>query len=124
MNIKLSITHFILIVVPLVFGCGASVSKSTAETVEIETVNSVRKYEYADSKGKRVIIQNSLPRGIKYTDPNGKKFGKVLFWTRIINDTENPLELKIDFPVEYEVPSLPGRYFKILIPSDTMTLDK
>jgi hypothetical protein len=32
--------------------------------------------------------------------------------------------LKIDFPVEYEVPSLPGRYFKILLPSDTMTLDK
>jgi hypothetical protein len=74
--------------------------------------------------GKRLIIQNSLSRGIKYTDPNGKKENKVLFWTRITNETENPLELNIDFPVEYEVPSLPGRYFKILLPSDTMTLDK
>jgi len=82
------------------------------------------KYEYADSIGKRLIIQNSLSRGIKYTDPNGKKENKVLFWTRITNETENPLELNIDFPVEYEVPSLPGRYFKILLPSDTMTLDK
>jgi len=82
------------------------------------------RYEYADSMGKRLIIQNSWSRGIKYTDPNGKKENKVLFWTRITNETENPLELNIDFPVEYEVPSLPDRYFKILLPSDTMTLDK
>jgi len=85
--------------------------------------NIYSKYEYADSMGKRLIIQNSFSRGIKYTDPNGKKENKVLFWTRITNETENPLELNIDFPVEYEVPSLPGRYFKILLPSDTMTLD-
>ena len=86
--------------------------------------NIYSKHEYADSMGKRLIIQNSFSRGIKYTDPNGKKENKVLFWTRINNETENPLELNIDFPVEYEVPSLPGRYFKILLPSDTMTLDK
>ena len=105
------------------FSCKQA-SKSTPETVDIETVNSIRKYEYADSMGKRLIIQNSLPRGVKYIDPNGKKDGKVLFWTRITNETDKPLELKMDFPVEYEVPSLPGRYFKILLPSDTMTLDK
>jgi hypothetical protein len=82
------------------------------------------KSEYTDSMGKRLIIQNSWSRGIKYTDPNGKKENKFLFWTRITNGTENPLELNIDFPVEYEVPSLPGRYFKILLPSDTMALDR
>lgn len=82
------------------------------------------KYEYTDSVGKRLIIQNSFSRGIKYTDPNGKKVNKVLFWTRITNETGNPLELNIAFPVEYEVPSLPGRYFKILLPSDTMNLDR
>jgi hypothetical protein len=39
--------------------------------------------------------------------------------------TDNPLKLKIDFPVDsYEVPSLPGKYRKILVPPDTMTLDK
>lgn len=99
-------------------------SKSTQDTIEIETVSSIRKYEYADSIGKRIIIQNSWSRGIQYVDPNGKKKNKVLFWTRITNETENPLELNIDFPVEYEVPSLPGKYFKILLPSDTMTFDK
>lgn len=99
-------------------------SKSTQDTFEIETVSSIRKYEYADSLGKRLIIQNSWSRGIQYVDPNGKKKNKVLFWTRITNETENPLELNIAFPVEYEVPSLPGKYFKILLPPDTMTLAK
>lgn len=99
-------------------------SKSTQDTFETETVSSIRKYEYADSLGKRLIIQNSWSRGIQYVDPNGKKKNKVLFWTRITNETENPLELNIAFPVEYEVPSLPGKYFKILLPPDTMTLAK
>lgn len=99
-------------------------NKSTQDTFEIETVSSIRKYEYADSKGKRLIIQNSWSRGIQYIDSNGKKKNKVLFWTRITNETENPLELNIAFPVEYEVPSLPGKYFKILLPPDTMTLAK
>jgi len=74
--------------------------------------------------GKRLIIQNSLPRGGAYTDQNGKEYSRIIFWTRITNETENPLELNIDFPVEYEVPSLPGRYFKILLPSDTMNLTR
>ena len=84
------------------------------------------KYEYTDSIGKRLIIQNGFPRGGSlYTDPNGEEYGYAVFWTRIINETDNPLELKIDFPVNsYEVPSLPGKYFKILVPPDTMTIDK
>ena len=84
------------------------------------------KYEYTDYIGKRLIIQNSFPRGGSlYTDPNGEEYGYAVFWTRIINETDNPLELKIDFPVDsYEVPSSPGKYFKILVPPDTMTIDK
>jgi len=115
--------------------CGQTQTNSPKENIKAETKDIVTSpgsnernvhtmYEYADSMGKRLIIQNSFSRGIKYTDPNGKKENKVLFWTRITNETENPLELNIDFPVEYEVPSLPGRYFKILLPSDTMTLDR
>jgi hypothetical protein len=84
------------------------------------------KYAYTDSIGKRLIIQNSFPKGgIKYTDANGEVYVYAVFWTRIINETDNPLELKIHFPVNsYEVPSLPGKYFKTLVPPDTMTLDK
>ena len=82
-------------------------------------------YEYTDSTGKRLIIQNGFPRGGPYTDPNGKECFKVIFWTRLINETDNPLELKIDFPVDsFEVPWLPGKYYKVLVPPDTMTIDK
>jgi hypothetical protein len=116
--------------------CGQSQTNSPKETIKAETkdiVTSSRsndpnihtKYEYTDSIGKRLIIQNGFPRGgSRYTDPNGEVYGYAVFWTRIINETDNPLELKIDFVNSYEVPSLPGQYFKILVPPDTMTRDK
>src|SRR5688572_26122096 len=76
------------------------------------------KYEYTDSIGKRLIIQNGFPRGgTKYTDPNGEVYNYAIFWTQIINETDNRLDLKIDFPVDsYKVPSLPGKYYKVLVP--------
>jgi protein involved in sex pheromone biosynthesis len=66
-------------------------SKSTSDTVNKETLNSTEnvqrqkpltnhnekyidtKYEYTDSTGRSLIIQNSFPKsGIHYTDPTGK----------------------------------------------------
>jgi len=84
------------------------------------------KYEYTESNGARLIIQNSFPKsGINYTDPNGKKYIYAVFWTQIINETVNPLELTIDFPLDsFEIPSSSGNYMKLLLPSDTMTIDK
>jgi hypothetical protein len=126
-----------------IFSCRQA-TKSTPGTVDIETLNSVKnvqskkplsnyndkdiytEYEYTDSNGKSLIIQNGFPRGgIKYTDPNGDVYGYAVFWTQIINETDNPLQLMMDFPVNsYEVPSLPDKYYKVLVPADTMTLDK
>jgi polyisoprenoid-binding protein YceI len=84
------------------------------------------KYEYADSIGKRIIIQNGYPRGgIKYTDPSNNENSYAVFWTRIINETDNQLELNIDFPIKsYEISNFPGKYFKILVPDDTLSHDK
>ncbi|RRA98036.1 hypothetical protein EHT25_30665 [Larkinella rosea] len=84
------------------------------------------KYEYTDSIGKSLIIQNSFPKGVtKYTNPDGEVYNYVVFFNRVSNETDNPLELKIEFPVNsYEVPPLPGKYFNVLVPPDTMTLDK
>ncbi|MEO6963650.1 MAG: hypothetical protein ABIY90_16890 [Puia sp.] len=100
--------------------------KIKSETKDVSTSGWIDKYGYTDSMGASLIIQNSFPRGgTKYTDPDGGVYNYVIFFTRLINETDNPLELKINFPVNsYEVPSLPGKYFKILIPPDTMTLDK
>ena len=127
------------------FSCGQG-SKSTPDTVtvDIETLESTEyvksqkpltyhdekyidtKYEYTVSTGKSLIIQNSLPKGgLKYTAPNGKDYVYAIFWTRIINETANPFELTLDFPaVSFGFPSSADNYFKIFLPSDTMTLDK
>ena len=115
----------VIIATAELISCGQD-SKSTPDTVDIETINSVRNYEYADSMGKRLIIHNSVPKSkINYTDPNGKKYNYAVFWTQITNETINPIELKIDFPLDsFEFPISSGNYMKLLIPSKTMTLDK
>ncbi len=58
------------------------------------------KYEYTDSIGKSLIIQNSFPRDEPCTDPTGKRFGYGIFWTRVINETATLLELTINFPAD------------------------
>src|SRR3954468_3428684 len=69
--------------------------KIKSETKDVPTSRGIdTKYEYTDSDGKNLIIQNSFPKGEGYTDPNGKEYFKTIFWTRIINETDNPLELK------------------------------
>ena len=100
----------IIIATAGLFSCGQG-SKSTPETVDIETYNSVRKYEYTDSMGKRLIIRNGLPKSrINYTDPDGKKYIYAVFWTQITNETINPVELKIDFPLDsFEFPLSSGK---------------
>ena len=115
----------ILIAAVGLFSCKQA-NKSSPEAVETETPNSVRKYEYTDSKGKRLIIQNGGPKGgQKYAAPNGEEYVYAVFWTRISNETDTPLELMLDFPVVVnEFPTSPRRYFKLLIPSDTLTLEK
>ena len=129
--------YALFVVVVFLSSCGQSQTNSPKENSNAETKDTVTSpgfnekdihtmYEYNDSNGARLIIQNGFPRGgIKYTDPNGEVYVYAVFWTRIINETDNPLDLKIHFPVDsYEVPSLPGKYYKILVPPDTMTFDK
>ena len=103
-----------------------SKEKIKSETKDVSSSRWIdTKYEYTDSIGASLIIENGFPRGEKYTDPNGKEYFKAIFWTRITNETDNPLELKIDFPVDsFEAPWLHGKYYKVLVPPDTMTIDK
>jgi hypothetical protein len=78
---------------------------------------------YTDSTGIVVIIQNSLPEGLGYTDPAGKNFGGRIFWTRVVNETSTPLELTINFPADsFAMLPSPDSYLKVFLPPDTMTL--
>lgn len=80
---------------------------------------------HSETVSQGVIIQNSLPKGDRHTDSSGKVFGIAVFWTRVINATDNPLELTINFPVDsLEILSSPDSYLKLFLPADTMTLDK
>jgi hypothetical protein len=82
-------------------------------------------YKYTDSKGIVVIIQNSLPKGLGYTDATGKNFGGRIFWTRVINEASTPLELTINFPADsFAMLPSPDSYLKVFLPPDTMTLEK
>ena len=119
-----------------IFSCRQG-GKSRPDTVDLKTSDSTRNiqsqkpsiysmHEYTDSIGGRLIVQNSFPKsGINYTDPNGKKYRYAVFWTEIINETINPLELTIDFPSDsFEIPPSSGNYMKLLLPFDTMTIVK
>jgi hypothetical protein len=81
---------------------------------------------WTDSTGMALIIQNSLPKGGGgYTDPAGKNYGYVVFWTRVINETTSPVELIISFPADsFAIFPSPGSDLKLFLPPDTMTLDK
>jgi len=110
--------------------CGQNKKDLSKENSKPETQYASRwiytQHEYADAAGKRVIVQNSFPKsGGRYTDPTGKDHVYAVFWTRIVNETDHPFELSIDFPVEsYELPTLPGIYCRLFFPADTMTSDK
>jgi hypothetical protein len=81
--------------------------------------------KFIDSTGIVVVIQNSVPRGLGYTDPAGKYFDGRIFWTRVINETDTPLELTINFPADsFAILPSADAYLKVFLPLDTMTSDK
>lgn len=91
-----------------------------------EQQNVDTKYVYVDTNDQNLIIENSYPRGgLRYTDLNGIKYVYAVFWTRITNETDSPFEFTMEFTEDtYELPSSQGRFFKLFIPSDTITADK
>jgi hypothetical protein len=78
---------------------------------------------YSETSSEDVIIQNSYPKGGAYTDDNGQRFGYTICWTRIINETNAPLELTISFNSFAIFPS-PESVLKLFLPQDTMTFAK
>jgi len=82
---------------------------------------------YSETANNGVIIQNSFPKGGPYSGPTKKHFNYsyLVFFTRIINKTENPLELALNFSADsIAIPNSPNTFVKLFLPSDTMTFDK
>lgn len=81
---------------------------------------------YTDSTGNMVLIQNSFPKGGgRYTDASGKTYSYVIFWARVVNESNTPLALKINFPAKpFSIFPSPGSHIRISLPPDTMTFEK
>ena len=91
---------------------------STAQGLHTETT-------YTDSTGITVTIQSSYPRGGAYLAPLGQRFFYTVFYNRIKNETDTPIEINIQFPADsFSIPALPNAYFKLFLPPSTMTAEK
>ncbi|MEI8111299.1 MAG: hypothetical protein WCH59_09945 [Chitinophagia bacterium] len=79
--------------------------------------------KYTDSKGNLVKFIHSLPRGGGVVYKNGKKYGYVVFWTRIINQSAASIELQVKFPKINYFKS-PDSYIHIVLPKESMQNEK
>lgn len=82
---------------------------------------------YSETASNGVIIQNSFNRGGPYTGPTKKhvNYSYLVYFTRVINETGNPLELTVNFSADsIAIPNSPDTFVKLFLPPDTMTLDK
>jgi len=79
-----------------------------------------------DLSGGELIIQNSYPKGgSQYTDATGRTFNYVIFWTRVMNETADSIELTIKFPADsFPSTSSANSYVKVFLPPGKMTLEK
>ena len=140
---KISLTILILTTIGF-YSCGQNTpSDSTKTDIETEvslTIDESRikidpfssdsyvhtEADYIDSNGKGIIIQNSYPRGGGYIPtPSILRYGHAVFWTRIINKSDKPLELDIDLSADaFNIFPSADAHVKLLIPPNEMTLDK
>ena len=80
---------------------------------------------YSEVTANNVIIQNSYPKGGAYTDSNGQRLGYTIFWTRVVNETDAPLELTMSFPAQtFAILPSTDLYLKLFLPTDTMSFSK
>lgn len=82
---------------------------------------------YSENISKGVVIQNSFPKGGPYAGIPIKNFNYsfLIFFTRIVNESDTPLEITITFPADsFAIPSSPDTFMKLFLPSDTMTFAK
>lgn len=82
---------------------------------------------YSKSENNGVIIQNSFNRGGPYTGNTNKHFNysHLVYFTRVNNETKNPLELTVNFSADsIAIPNSPDTFVKLFLLPDTMTLDK
>ncbi|MET1260546.1 hypothetical protein ABV409_14465 [Flagellimonas sp. DF-77] len=82
---------------------------------------------YSSHEKNGVVFQNSYPKGGPYTGLTTEHFkhSYLVFYTRVVNTNEHPIDLALHFPAEaFPIPDSPTTFVKVLLPPDTMTLVK
>lgn len=76
-------------------------------------------YTYHDKKGRKLVIQNSTPKGgLPYYDEADNEYFYYVFWTRITNDSDDALTIQINFPGDaLETQGTPDTRFHLIVPS-------
>jgi hypothetical protein len=100
----------------LLLACLTTTGQATRNWIDSEV-------KYTDSKGNLVKLIHSFPKGGGQVYHNGKKYSYVVFWTRVFNQSATPIELQIKFP-EVTYFKSPESYIKIVLPKETMNIDK
>lgn len=94
----------------------------------IATGQAISKTEwYSTTNTHGIVIQNSFPKGGPYNGHTTKHFNysHLVFFSRVVNETEASLELTIDFSSDsIPIPHSPDTFVKLFLPLDTMTYDK
>ncbi|MBL7848917.1 MAG: hypothetical protein JNL40_15720 [Cyclobacteriaceae bacterium] len=105
----------------LVSICFTVMAQASAERKWVDS-----EVRYTDAAGKSVMVHSSLPKGGSvYTDSIGKKYGYVIFWFRVINESSAPLALSIRLPAEpFTIFPSPDSHIRLFVPPDTMMQDK
>lgn len=82
---------------------------------------------YSETEQNGIIIQNSLPKGGPYQGATTGHYNPsyLVFFTRIINKTDKPLELDLDLSADsMAIPNSPDTYVKLFLPKETISMDK
>ncbi len=82
---------------------------------------------YSETTVNDVTIQNSYPKGGLYKAPvaDGFNHSYLVFYTRMINNSSNSIDIKIDFSGDsIPIPNSPNTYLKLFLPKDKMTPEK
>ncbi|MFK7783490.1 MAG: hypothetical protein AB8B56_00165 [Crocinitomicaceae bacterium] len=82
---------------------------------------------YSETVRNGVRIQNSFPKGGPYKGKveNGYNYSYLVFFTRIVNETDKQLDMTLHFSGDsIAIPGSPNTYVKLFLPPDKMTMDK
>lgn len=82
---------------------------------------------YSETVSNGVRIQNSFPKGGPYTGNVEKWYNHsyLVFFTRIVNETENSLHLTMHFSGDsIPIAGSPNTFVKLILPPDTMAMEK